>query len=160
MRLIEVFLFEAICPLCGDTDAYEGFRDVECTTKGCENFSQKQYDEVNKSSGGMYEMTVQQCDYLVIDMTNYRYDVINPSTSNKENFEVALAVQYAIERDPTYESQINSPDIATIKTKIKFSKEQVELIKKVLEHYIKENPMPGGRGEKIRKELLNTVFNK
>jgi hypothetical protein len=39
----------ANCPECGKGPAYHGFAQVECPTKGCKNFTQKQHDEVHGS---------------------------------------------------------------------------------------------------------------
>jgi hypothetical protein len=50
MRLVEVFLFEAVCLECGSKDTYQGFNSFECPTKGCRNYSQKQDAEINKNN--------------------------------------------------------------------------------------------------------------
>jgi hypothetical protein len=37
---------EAVCPKCGNKNAYIGMNDVECPERKCSSFSQKQYDDV------------------------------------------------------------------------------------------------------------------
>ena len=45
---IKELLREAVCPFCGDPDAYVGLSDVECPNKRCRKFSQKQKDIVGR----------------------------------------------------------------------------------------------------------------
>jgi hypothetical protein len=37
---------EAVCPKCGNKDAYIGMNDVECPERSCDSFSKKQYVDV------------------------------------------------------------------------------------------------------------------
>src|SRR3990167_4727689 len=39
---IKRLLVEATCPLCGDSNAYQGFNKFECGTKSCKSFSLSQ----------------------------------------------------------------------------------------------------------------------
>lgn len=40
---------EAVCPLCGDSSAYQGFSRFECSTKSCPNYSAKQTKTIQRS---------------------------------------------------------------------------------------------------------------
>jgi hypothetical protein len=50
-QTIRSLLKEAVCPECGNKQAYIGMNSVECPQKGCSHFSQRQADDVGITSG-------------------------------------------------------------------------------------------------------------
>ena len=62
---IKRLLSEATCPLCGDTNAYQGLSSFECSTKGCPNFSQKQVSLSDEPTDPLYVWARAQLEKLM-----------------------------------------------------------------------------------------------
>jgi hypothetical protein len=152
VRLIEVFLFEAKCPLCGDTNAYEGFRDVECTTKGCKNFSQKQYDEINKSSGSnTYKFTVEQVDLIISDSNYYRSIQSSSADNNNNKKHHDSFIQKTNANKEYAEANINELEKVV---KFNFTKDEIKFIKDAITYCHGKDPVKGGYGNAAREKIL------